>query len=79
MTGLTKAKAVTTADQRLTKYVQTDGLFDWPPPHAIVSVADVFPGVGPGEVAHAECLARHGLVGAQAPGEGLVMLERRWR
>ena len=36
-------------------------------------MADVVPGVGPGEVGHAECLARDCLVGAQSPGEGLVM------
>ena len=48
-------------------------MFDRPPAHTIVRVADVVPGVGPGEVGHAQCLAGHRLVGAQTPGEGLVM------
>ena len=63
--------------QKLTKYVQTDDLSDRPPAHPIVSVADVLPGVGPGQVGHAESLARHGLVGAQSPGKGLVMLKTK--
>ena len=61
-------------ERRLTKYVQPDDLCDRPPAYTIVRVADVVPGVGPGEVGHAQCLAGHGLVGAESPGEGLVVL-----
>ena len=48
-------------------------MLDRPPPHTIVGLADVVPGVGPGEVGHAQRGARHSLVGALTPGEGLVM------
>ena len=59
----------------LTEDVQADHLSDRPAPHAVVRVADVVPAVGPGDVPHDERLPGHGEVGAQAPGEGQVVLK----
>ena len=36
-------------------------------------MTDVLPGVGPGQVGHAQGGAGHGLVGGPGPGEGLVV------
>ena len=59
----------------LTEDIQADHLPDWPPPHAVVSVADVVAAVGPGDVLHDELLPGDGEIGAKAPGEGEIVLK----